>query len=252
MPGKRAARQDCPVLAAGRPVGHVTSGSYSPTLDKSIAMAYVAPEWARPGTELRIDIRGRMESAGAEAAIWWLQRWPNTAKRWPVPVGKDPGEAIKAGCNLRAWLIAGLPPVLTIGDHANLACNSQEGGAAVNSPSVAEKERNFDVDQCGEPVVDQVGRGAGDESKNIPAAGEEKEKAMVATPADSVTELRNLLRKTGIVVVKSENGANLTITGGRPDASADLKQQISSLVFQNDAVFAYINGLPDGRITVNG
>lgn len=63
MSSKRAARQDCPVLAADRPIGHVTSGSYSPTLDKSIAMAYVAPDWAQPGTELQIDIRGRLESA---------------------------------------------------------------------------------------------------------------------------------------------------------------------------------------------
>lgn len=63
MSSKRAARQDCPVLAAGKPVGSVTSGSYSPTLDKSIAMAYVSPEYAKPGTELQIDIRGRLETA---------------------------------------------------------------------------------------------------------------------------------------------------------------------------------------------
>jgi aminomethyltransferase len=62
-PGKRAARQGCPILADGRSIGSVTSGSYSPTLGKSIAMGYVTPEFSRPGMELQIDIRGRIEPA---------------------------------------------------------------------------------------------------------------------------------------------------------------------------------------------
>jgi aminomethyltransferase len=62
-PGRRAARQGCAILSGGRPVGQVTSGSYSPTLDRSIAMGYVAPEFARPGTELHIDVRGHIEPA---------------------------------------------------------------------------------------------------------------------------------------------------------------------------------------------
>jgi aminomethyltransferase len=63
MPGKRAPRQDCPILAGGKQVGYVTSGSFSPTLEKSIAMGYVAPEFTTPGMELQIDIRGRVEAA---------------------------------------------------------------------------------------------------------------------------------------------------------------------------------------------
>lgn len=63
LTGKRAARQDCPILAAGRTIGHVTSGSYSPTLDRPIAMGYITPQFAKPGTELQIDIRGHVESA---------------------------------------------------------------------------------------------------------------------------------------------------------------------------------------------
>jgi glycine cleavage system H protein len=43
-------------------VGEITSGSFSPTLQKSIAMAYV-PESSAPGTELLVDIRGRREPA---------------------------------------------------------------------------------------------------------------------------------------------------------------------------------------------
>jgi aminomethyltransferase len=63
MSGKRAARPGCPILAGGQSVGEVTSGSYSPTLGKAIAMGYIAPEFAQPGKELHIDIRGSQEPA---------------------------------------------------------------------------------------------------------------------------------------------------------------------------------------------
>ncbi len=47
----------------GRPIGLVTSGTFSPTLEKSIAMGYVPPEYSRLGTELAVDLRGRLEPA---------------------------------------------------------------------------------------------------------------------------------------------------------------------------------------------
>ena len=59
----RRPRRDLPILAGGQPVGQVTSGTFSPTLQKPIAMGYVRPEFAEPGTELQIDIRGRQEPA---------------------------------------------------------------------------------------------------------------------------------------------------------------------------------------------
>ena len=58
LAGKRAAREGCPVLHSGSPVGGVTSGSYAPGLEKSIAMGYVPPSLAAIGTALEIDIRG--------------------------------------------------------------------------------------------------------------------------------------------------------------------------------------------------
>jgi aminomethyltransferase len=61
MSGKRAARPGCPIMNGQQKVGEVTSGSYSPTLGKAIAMAYVTPEVSQPGKELHIDIRGSQE-----------------------------------------------------------------------------------------------------------------------------------------------------------------------------------------------
>jgi len=63
LPGRRAAREGCPILSEGERVGEITSGSFSPTLQKVIAMGYVSPELAEVGTELTVDIRGRFETA---------------------------------------------------------------------------------------------------------------------------------------------------------------------------------------------
>jgi aminomethyltransferase len=59
--GRRAARQGYRVVRGGVAVGHVTSGAPSPTLGRPIAMAYVTPEVSVPGTELSVDVRGRLE-----------------------------------------------------------------------------------------------------------------------------------------------------------------------------------------------
>jgi aminomethyltransferase len=56
--GKRVPRQGCPVLHNNEIVGEVTSGTYSPTLDRPIAMAYIQPSASAIGTRLTTDIRG--------------------------------------------------------------------------------------------------------------------------------------------------------------------------------------------------
>jgi aminomethyltransferase len=57
--GRGVARAGYDVAHDGRSVGRVTSGGPSPTLGKSIGLAYVPPELASPGTALDIVIRGR-------------------------------------------------------------------------------------------------------------------------------------------------------------------------------------------------
>lgn len=60
-----------------------------------------------------LDAEGK-DGAGAKGWQRWAASFPR-AKRWPCPVGKDPGEAFAAGANLRTWIMAGLPPVLQPG-----------------------------------------------------------------------------------------------------------------------------------------
>lgn len=56
--GRGIARRGYPVYAGDRETGVVTSGTLSPTLGLPIAMAYVAPADAEPGTMLAVGIRG--------------------------------------------------------------------------------------------------------------------------------------------------------------------------------------------------
>jgi aminomethyltransferase len=63
LEGKRAAREGARVLANGTEIGTVTSGSYGPHLQKSIAMAIVPKSHATSGTQLNVDIRGTVTPA---------------------------------------------------------------------------------------------------------------------------------------------------------------------------------------------
>jgi aminomethyltransferase len=63
LEGKRIAREGCSVSRDGRTIGQVTSGTFSPTLQKAIAMAYVAPACTVPQTPCEVDIRGKSAPA---------------------------------------------------------------------------------------------------------------------------------------------------------------------------------------------
>jgi aminomethyltransferase len=92
LDGKRIAREGAAVQAvhelrdqAGNPVGSfapagadqtvgkVTSGTFAPTLNRSLAMAYVDPTYAAVGTALAVDVRGKRE-AGRVAALPFYRR----------------------------------------------------------------------------------------------------------------------------------------------------------------------------------
>jgi aminomethyltransferase len=56
-------REGNTVLAGGEEVGVVTSGTFSPSLEVGAGMAYVRADLAEPGTELEIDVRGKVRAA---------------------------------------------------------------------------------------------------------------------------------------------------------------------------------------------
>ena len=63
MAERAVARHGYPVFKDGERVGVITSGSYGPSVDRYIAMAYVATPHAAVGTDLGVEIRGQMKPA---------------------------------------------------------------------------------------------------------------------------------------------------------------------------------------------
>ena len=63
MVDRAVARHGYPVLEDGRTVGVVTSGSYGPSVDRYIAMAYVETALAAVGTAVDVAVRGQAKAA---------------------------------------------------------------------------------------------------------------------------------------------------------------------------------------------
>jgi aminomethyltransferase len=56
-------RQGYPIARDGDTLGVVTSGTFSPTLERPIAMGYVPPSAVREGDSVEVIVRGRPEPA---------------------------------------------------------------------------------------------------------------------------------------------------------------------------------------------
>jgi len=60
---KGIARHGYRIYSNGKTLGLVTSGNFSPTLKKGIGLGFVLPQYSMPGTEVLIDIRGKVAPA---------------------------------------------------------------------------------------------------------------------------------------------------------------------------------------------
>ncbi len=60
LEGRRIAREGASVFAGDQQVGEVTSGTFSPTLEQPIAMAYVSTDHASLNARLEVDLRGQL------------------------------------------------------------------------------------------------------------------------------------------------------------------------------------------------
>jgi hypothetical protein len=179
---------------------------------------------------MRILVALDNDPPGAKASLWWLQRFPQ-ARRWPVPVAKDPGEVKTAGY-LRKWLIAGLPPALTIsvapsGDRVDLVCKV-EGGAEIEAGAVEE----------------MAAEGGGSASDDV----EKQETAITFGAAeDDLAELAGLLAKNPVQVVKNlRDGYEVRIQWQPSWRSANqaAANRISDLVHKSEAVAVAIHRHP--------
>jgi aminomethyltransferase len=80
LEGRGVARAEYPVAVAGEVVGRVTSGAPSPTLGRSIGLAYVAPVHAGVGSRFDVLIRGNAIPARVVETPF-VGRAPRAARR---------------------------------------------------------------------------------------------------------------------------------------------------------------------------
>lgn len=95
-----AAGLDVGAFAAGTSLGRPDTVAHA-VLRRALCIL-VALDFDQP------DAQG--QRAGARGMPFWAQTY-RTARRWPVPSGKDPGDAVREGWNIADWLRIGLPPV---------------------------------------------------------------------------------------------------------------------------------------------
>jgi hypothetical protein len=172
-----------------------------------------------------------------------LAKWSATFERhlrWPVPMGKDPGDAFKAGVDLRAWVLEGLPPVFKIGSgRSELPGQSafsglSEGGAEIEAGAVEEM------------AVEGVGSALDDVEK------QETPPTVVAVE-DDLAELAGLLEKNPVQVVKSLRDGYEVRIQWQPSwrsANQELANRISDLVHKSEAVAVAIHRHP--AIVIHG
>ena len=74
MVGRGIARHGYPIMNGPEPIGTVTSGSYSPTLDRNIGLGYVPTAHSAPGSLFQVDVRGRSVEAQVTALPFYSRR----------------------------------------------------------------------------------------------------------------------------------------------------------------------------------
>ncbi|QTL03087.1 glycine cleavage system aminomethyltransferase GcvT [Aquabacter sp. L1I39] len=83
LEGRAPAREGAEIAKDGAVVGKITSGGFAPTLNAPIAMGYVPPALAAPGTALEILVRGK----ALPATVVTLPFVPNRYARTIAPRG---------------------------------------------------------------------------------------------------------------------------------------------------------------------
>lgn len=160
------------------------------------------------------------DAAGAKEEKFWSENFGEQRERWPVPQGKDPGEAYQAGVDLREWVLAGLPPRWKIGPSRLVRSSkySREGAEVREEKRPAKKV-------AAEPP---------------PESGSEK-------LPDGVVELARLSAKAPVSIIVRWDRLTLDYSQKWKERNPEKFGRISDLIFQDMEVFRFINNLPAGR-----
>lgn len=111
-------------------VGHIALGTtgMKPDTATAEALAHSSLIIGALDYEMRKNRQtGGMESPGAAAGAWWEANYPQYV-RWPVPVGKDAGEAYAEGVDLEMWIRSVLPEGAADGTGAKRVDEKRQDG----------------------------------------------------------------------------------------------------------------------------
>ncbi len=188
---------------------------------------------------LALDFESQPEKV-RKALAFWRHHFPR-AEYWPVPAGKDPGEAYQAGCDIREWIRQGLPPVFSVKTQgAKRNAHGEEAKkkeAAVHPAPAPDVSAGTDgplssgqVDEGKGSFSDAGPQGPGHCEERMEESQELKDSSIPAT----VRELTELMLRLN-VQVKQDDLGNLGLVedaGVARDNWQDSKR-ISELVFED-------------------
>ena len=195
--------------AAGDIIGVCALGSASNRPD--ISMAAVLQKALCILNSLDFD------QAGSKEQDFWSANFPQTA-RWPVPKGKDPGEAIQAGVNLREWILSGLPPRWRI-----------KAGIKKEVPARKPEEKPKEAPE--EPSEMELGAPT----------------EILGGLASKIRELAAMMQGHPVFVLRYGSNIGIRKPDEWGDKNWDLYGRISQLIFSDLMVFHWLCSLPQGK-----
>ncbi|MCF8026136.1 MAG: toprim domain-containing protein [Desulfobacteraceae bacterium] len=203
------------ILVAG------TAGAVTNVAALGTASAKPDPEtFGRLQASLRVLVALDSDEAGAKAFEWWAKQMEN-ARRWPVPDGKDPGEAYQAGVDILSWVMEGFPPALTIQYKAP--------SAAGKTTSPADPPREKEREKPAEPEAEPESKTPAKEAEPAP---QPKKKRTV------LDEVADILRTWPVKISTESCVPRLIYTDGFTDETA--KARLHQLVCFNNTVLDYL------------
>ncbi|MCK9432117.1 MAG: CHC2 zinc finger domain-containing protein [Candidatus Omnitrophica bacterium] len=153
------------------------------------------------------------EGGGKEAAKraikWWSEHFPKTNIRWPVPQGKDPGEAYQMGIDLEMWIKKGLWPVVLLAEKKAV-------------PSIAPARENATADKPAPPSEQEM-------TDIVAARGLSPE----------IAELCVLLRRNPTVRIINTQERFSIMRGDKPGAGGRIQQLVLSVPSVMDYILAH-------------
>lgn len=199
----------------------------------------------KPGTDVYWVLQGAVrnlvavdnDAAGAKAWPWWRDNFDN-AKLWPVPVGKDPGDAFKAGVDLLAWIKEGLPPALTL--FLGSSKKKQPAPGPVQSPESVHTMPAASVNESSPARPAIVQDTAGDKAVACPGQGPAPSSVPDLSPG--VAAFKRLLEKYPFKILCTD--ARTAVFCPEAWEGSKIKQEICNIVFFDPEVARYLEGHP--------